>query len=72
MKKYLKHLARWVEEFQMYDLEIKYHKGSEVVMPDAISHRLDFMEAGPVNKAERPASMLNAINAWQSARKKRL
>jgi hypothetical protein len=25
-----------------------------------------------VNKAERPASMLNAINAWQSARKKRL
>jgi hypothetical protein len=33
-----------------------------VVIPDAISYRLDFMEAGPANKAERPASMLNAIN----------
>jgi hypothetical protein len=54
----------------MYNLEIKYYKGSEVVVPDAISHRPDFMEAGPVNEAERPASMLNAINAWQSAGKK--
>jgi hypothetical protein len=31
-------------------------------MLDAISCRLDFMEAGPINKAERPASMLNTIN----------
>jgi hypothetical protein len=48
----------------MYNLKIKYYKGSEVVMLDVISHRPDFIEAGPVNKAERPASMLNAINVW--------
>jgi hypothetical protein len=71
-KNYSKRLARWVEEFQMYDLEIKYRKGSEAVVPDAISRRPDFVEAGPANEAERPASMLNAINAWQSAGKKRL
>jgi hypothetical protein len=54
----------------MYNLEIKYYKGSEVVILDAISYRLDFVEVGPVNEAERPTSMLNAINAWQLARKK--
>jgi hypothetical protein len=58
----LKRLAHWVEEFQMYNLEIKYYKGSEAVVLDAISYRPDFVEAGPINKAERPASMLNAIN----------
>jgi hypothetical protein len=41
-------------------------------MLDTISHRLDFVEAGPINKAERPASMLNAINIWQLAGKKQL
>jgi hypothetical protein len=41
-------------------------------MLDAISYRLDFMEAGPVNKAERPTSILNTINIWQLARKKQL
>jgi hypothetical protein len=39
-------------------------------MLDAINYRLDFIEAGPINKAERPTSMLNAINIWQLARKK--
>jgi hypothetical protein len=43
-----------------------------VVILDAINCRLDFMEAGPVNKAERPTSILNTINAWQSAGKKQL
>jgi hypothetical protein len=56
----------------MYNLKIKYHKGSKVVMPDAISYRPDFVEAGPANKAERPTSILNTINAWQSAGKKQL
>jgi hypothetical protein len=46
----------------MYNLKIKYYKGSKAVILDAISHRLDFVKAGPVNKAERPASMLNTIN----------
>jgi hypothetical protein len=31
-------------------------------MLDAINYRLDFMEVGPINKVERPTSMLNAIN----------
>jgi hypothetical protein len=31
-------------------------------MLDTISYRLDFIEVGPINKAERPASMLNTIN----------
>jgi hypothetical protein len=47
----------------MYNLKIKYYKGSEAVMLDTISCRLDFMEAGPANEVERPASMLNTINA---------
>jgi hypothetical protein len=72
IKKYLKHLARWVEEFQIYNLKIKYYKGSKAVMPDAISCRPDFIEAGPANKAERPTSMLNTINTWQLAGKKQL
>jgi hypothetical protein len=46
----------------MYNLKIKYYKGSEVIILDTISYRLDFVEAGPMNKAERPASMLNTIN----------
>jgi hypothetical protein len=62
MKKYSKCLACWVKEFQIYDLKIKYYKGSEAVILDTISYRLDFIEAGPVNEAERPASMLNTIN----------
>jgi hypothetical protein len=33
-----------------------------VVILDTISHRLDFIEAGPMNEAERPTSILNTIN----------
>jgi hypothetical protein len=46
---YSKRLARWVDEFQEYDLDIQYRKGSEAVVPDAISRRPDFIEDGPAN-----------------------
>ena len=48
-KTYSKRLARWVDEFQEYDLKIEYRKGSDAVVPDAISRRPDFIEDGPAN-----------------------
>ena len=49
---YSKRLARWVEEFQTYDLEIRYRKGTDAVVPDAISRRPDFIQHQPANMAE--------------------
>jgi transposase InsO family protein len=46
---YSKRLARWVDEFQEYDLKIQYRKGSEAVVPDALSRRPDFIGDGPAN-----------------------
>ena len=46
-------LAHWVSEFTEYDLDIKYHKDSETVVSDALSHRPDFMSKMPVNQAEK-------------------
>lgn len=46
---YSKRLVRWIEEFQAYDLNIKYRPGKEAVVPDAISRRPDFVETGPTN-----------------------
>jgi transposase InsO family protein len=46
---YSKRLARWVEEFQEYDLKIQYRKGSDAVVPDALSRRPDFIGDGPAN-----------------------
>ena len=43
IKTSLKHLAHWVSEFIKYDLNIKYHKGSETVVSDALSCRSDFI-----------------------------
>ena len=37
-----KRLARWVDEFQQYNLIIKYRPGSQAIVPDAISRRPDF------------------------------
>ncbi|OKP04967.1 hypothetical protein PENSUB_6712 [Penicillium subrubescens] len=36
---YSKRLARWVDEFQEYDLKIQYRKGSDGVAPDTLSRR---------------------------------
>lgn len=41
-----KRLARWVEEFQQFNLDIKYRKGSEAIVPDAISRRPDYIPQG--------------------------
>ena len=46
---YSKRLARWVAEFQEYDLKIQYRKGEEAIIPDAISRRPDFISEGPAN-----------------------
>ena len=40
-----KWLARWIDEFQGYNLNIRYRKGSEAVVPDALSRRPDFLTA---------------------------
>src|SRR6266496_4722974 len=40
-----KRLARWIDEFQGYNLSIKYRKESEAVVPDALSRRPDFFNA---------------------------
>jgi hypothetical protein len=36
-KKYSKQLARWVAEFQLYDLKIHYQQGKDAIIPDTIS-----------------------------------
>ena len=40
---YSKRLARCVDEFQEYDLKIQYRKGSDAVVPDALSRRPDLI-----------------------------
>lgn len=65
---YSKRLARWIEEFQEYNLMIKYRKGTEAIVPDAISRRPDFIGDGPANMAtNRPtwSATLAAIRTVQ-------
>jgi hypothetical protein len=37
-----KRLTRWIEEFQSYDLDIRYRKGKEAIVPDVLSRRFDY------------------------------
>jgi hypothetical protein len=46
-----KRLARWISEFSEYDLDIRYCKCSEAIVPDAISRQAGFMGATPGNLA---------------------
>jgi hypothetical protein len=39
-----KRLARWLDEFQAYDLDIRYKPGSQMIVPDALSRRPDLTE----------------------------
>jgi hypothetical protein len=32
-------LAHWIAEFQLYDLDIRYRKGKEAIVPDVLSRR---------------------------------
>jgi transposase InsO family protein len=50
-----KRLARWVEEFAEMDIEIRYKKGSENVVPDALSRRSDLLVIKFVNDELRPS-----------------
>ena len=38
-----KRLARWIDEFQCYDLDIRYRRGREAIVPDALSRRPDYL-----------------------------
>ena len=40
-----KRLARWVEEFQNWNLIIKYRPGTLATVPDALSRRPDYLNA---------------------------
>ena len=46
-----KRLARWINEFGDHNLDIRYRKGSEAIVPNAISRRPDFKGEGPANAA---------------------
>jgi hypothetical protein len=41
MKNPSKRLARWIDEFQQYNLQIRYRPGKQAVVPDALSRRPD-------------------------------
>ena len=40
-----KRLARWIDEFQGYDLDIRFRRGREAIVPDALSRRPDYFNA---------------------------
>jgi hypothetical protein len=52
-----KRVARWFEEFSEFDIKIRYRKGLEAIVPDALSRRPDFMGNTPTNVAERINAM---------------
>ena len=65
-----KRLARWIDEFSEFDLDIRYRKGSEAIVPDAISRRPDFLGKGVANKAwvpERGFAATACLSALQSS-----
>jgi hypothetical protein len=54
-REYSKRLARWIAEFQQYRLSIRYRKGPENVVADAISRRPDLVGTTRANMSlERP------------------
>ena len=55
-----KRLARWLEEFGEYALDIRYRKGQENMIPDAISRRPDWMGKGPRDRAAIVATIRTA------------
>lgn len=53
----------------MYNLDIRYRKGSDAVVPDAISYRPDFVQHQPANIAERDPRLelhLSAAANWDA------
>jgi RNase H-like domain found in reverse transcriptase/Reverse transcriptase (RNA-dependent DNA polymerase)/Integrase zinc binding domain/Retroviral aspartyl protease len=45
IKKPSARLTRWIDEFQMYDLDIRYRPGIKATVPDALSRRPDYLAA---------------------------
>src|ERR1700694_4248190 len=45
IKRPSKRLVRWIDEFQAWKLNIKYRRGSEAIVPDALSRRPDLLNA---------------------------
>lgn len=43
MKRPSPRLARWIDEFGQYSLDIQYRPGSKAIVPDSISRRPDFL-----------------------------
>lgn len=59
MKKPTKRLARWIEEFGEYDIDLQYRRGELQVVPDAISRRPDLMGEGPRDiAADKPETVM--------------
>ncbi|KAI7944413.1 hypothetical protein MJO28_010108 [Puccinia striiformis f. sp. tritici] len=46
-------LARWIEEFAEMDIEVKYKKGIDNIVPDALSRRSDLMSMTEVTSEMR-------------------
>jgi hypothetical protein len=51
MRNLSKRLAKWLDKFEEHNLDIRYRKGSKIIIPDAISRKPDFLKIGPRNRA---------------------
>jgi len=52
IKKPSARLIRWIDEFQMYDLDIRYRPGVKATVPDTLSRRPDYLAAIAERKKE--------------------
>ena len=46
-------MVLWVSEFAEYNLDIRYRKEKDAIVPDAQSRRPNFISNGPTNQAEK-------------------
>ena len=44
IKRPSRRLARWIDEFQAYNIDIRYRPGRDAILPDTLSRRPDFAE----------------------------
>jgi len=61
MKTPSKRVVRWFKEFSEFNIKIRYRKGLEAIVPDALSRRPNFIGNTPTNVAER----INAMRLQQ-------
>jgi hypothetical protein len=60
MRNSSKRLARWLDKFRKYDLNIRYRKDLKAIISDAINRRPDFLEVGPRNRVY--IAMIKSVN----------